>query len=239
MRIVEVMVPVVLVWVWVGWMGGTGCQSDSVPMVTLSGRVVDIFSVQPVEGAELCRLETPNRGCSVSDDEGRFSLELPATGEHWFTVTHPDYYAFLLAMKTLDEDIPLPGPVSIGSREIMDIVIGQTGVSVEPGQGHLLLWVADATGTQGQAGASLDISPDPGGLLMYMDDQGAYSMDATTTSSAGSSGWGNLPPGDYVLMVTHPDLDCEPYSSFSAGAINSFQLKVIADHATALFVLCR
>ena len=62
---------------------------------------VDIFSVQPVEGVELCRLETPSRGCSVSDDEGRFSLEMPADGEHWFTVTHPDYYAFLLAMKTL------------------------------------------------------------------------------------------------------------------------------------------
>jgi len=238
MRIVGAILPVVLGGLVLGW-GASGCQPDPEPRVTLSGRVVDIFSVQPVEGAELCRFDSPTRGCAVTDDDGWFSLALPATGEHWFTVTHPDYYAFLLAMKTEGEDIALPGPVSIGSREILDVVIGQTGVSVEPGMGHLLLWVADATGTEGQAGASLDISPAPEGILMYMDDQGAYSVDATTTSSAGSAGWGNLPPGDYVLTVTHPDLDCEPYSSFSAGAVNTFQLKVLADFATALFVLCR
>ena len=207
--------------------------------MTLSGRVVDIFSVQAIEGVELCRLETPTRGCSVTDDEGRFSLELPAEGDHWFTVAHDDYYPFLLAMTTQEEDIVLPGPVSIGSREIMEVVLGQTGVSVEPGQGHLLLWVADDTAVQGQAGATLDIAPDPGGLVVYVNDQGAYSLDATSTSSAGTAGWGNIPPGDYVLTVNHPELECVPYSSFSAGAANTFQLKIIPDHATALFVLCR
>ncbi len=221
--------------------GGSGCQDDPAPTVILSGRVADIFTVESIEGAELCRLESPNRGCAVSDEEGRFALTLPANGEHWFTVTHEEYYPFLLAMTTQDEDIPLPGPVSIGSNAVMELVLSQTGVEVGPGQGHLLLWVADETGVQGQAGATIEISPDPGGdgVVVYVDEQGAYSQDATSTSSAGSAGWGNIPPGDYVLTVRHPELECEPYSSFSAGEPNTFRLKTIAGYATALFVRCQ
>jgi len=217
----------------------SGCQEDTVPTVTLSGSVVDIFSAQPIDGVVLCRLDSPEKDCAVSDDDGRFSLALPLDTENWFTVSHEDYYPFLLAMQTEEADILLPGPVSIGSRVVMEIVLGQTGVDVEPGLGHLLLWVADETGAQGQAGATIDISPDPEGLVVYVNEQGAYSLDATATSSAGAAGYGNIPPGDYILTVTHPELDCEPYSSFSAGAVNTFQLKTIPDHATALFVRCR
>lgn len=237
MRILGSVLPVVFVGL-VGGLAAPGCQEDTVPMVTMSGVVVDVFTAQPIEGAVVCRLDSPDRGCSVTDDDGQFNLRLPANEEQWFTVSRQDYYPFLLAMTTEGEDILLPGPATIGSRAVMEIVLEQTGVVVEPGQGHLLLWIGDETATEGVAGASIAISPDPGGLIAYMDDQGAYSQDATTTSSAGSVGWGNIPPGDYVLTVTHADLECEPYAAGSAGGPNTVKLKTLADHATALFVLC-
>jgi len=217
-----------------------GCRRDSDRTVTVSGTVVDAYSSQPVEGVEVCSLLSPSSGCSVTDALGQFSVVLPATGDHWILVDHATYYPVLGGVATVGEDLVLDGLVNLFPDEILDIVFGQVSIPLETGRGHVALWAYAQLGTgEGREQVTLAISPDPGGRLGYLDDQGLIDLDLTATSVSGVAGWVNIPPGDYVATVTHPDLECAMWYPFSTASAGTIPVKVLPDRFTYLLVICQ
>jgi len=210
---------------------------DDAPRVTISGQVNDIFSGQPVQGVRFCRLAAPN-ACAETDADGNIAVRLPAESDEWLKVDHPWFVPMLVGARTTTTDFEPPGVLGLVPLDILDTVVAQVGLRVEPGKGLLNLYAYAQAGQDGRAGVTLRLDPDPGGSQGYLNDQGDMTLDATATGSPGVSSWVNLEPGDYVATVSHPDYTCAPLLAIPGEAPDTFELKIQPDRLTYLIVVC-
>ncbi len=105
--------------------------------------------------------------------------------------------------------------------------------------------VADAAGAdagtknEGLAGATLSVTPVAGKGPVYLSSGGTPDQGATATSSQGFGLFGNLPPGDYEIAVSHPTKNCViDLLGWPATNKSAARVRVQADFISAATFIC-
>jgi hypothetical protein len=99
---------------------------------------------------------------------------------------------------------------------------------------------ADAgTENEGLDGATFSVTPVSGKGPVYLSSGGTPDQGATATSSQGFGLFGNLPPGDYEVSVTHPTKTCViDLLGWPATNKSAARVRVQADFIAAATFIC-
>jgi hypothetical protein len=138
--------------------------------------------------------------------------------------------------------------ISLGIKQAMEHMVDLTTVSggavqffaAEPGDGVLQVALLDKysaklsnlDGTPAMCGKDGDEPCKP----FYLDENGEPDVTLTQSSRTGVGAFGNVPPGKYLLSISHPDLDCTehlPESGWRAEQEDSVVVQVIDQWVTA------
>ncbi len=104
---------------------------------------------------------------------------------------------------------------------------------------------SDAAGTdagtknEGLDGATMTVTPVAGKGPVYLSSGGTPDQGATATSSQGFGIFGNLPPGDYEVAVSHPTKTCViDLLGWPATNKSAARVRVQADFIAAATFIC-
>jgi len=218
-----------------------GDGGDSAPTITITGSIADASTFAPLEDVRICLYEHHSTPCAHTDADGSYSMDVPASSELIFEVTRDGYWPYLTNFLAPGIDYEFPGPLYIFSEAEVLAGAASLGETIDAERGHLWVTVSDARtvdGASGLPGAALDLDPGAGGILFFVDDDQSLSKTRTTTSSQGMASYMNAAPGDWILQVSHPDLECKPEHAFAGPQANSFRVHLTAGYTTSIFVYC-
>jgi hypothetical protein len=187
-------------------------DEDRTRTTRVAGQLLRIFSNAPLPGVEmrLCGsldvLCTAPLHTTVTDADGRYEQTVPY-GFRGFTETRPPAGAEVMPM--LIPTLPPPtedrlledGGASIHdpSAADLDSLLGVVGKKTEPEAGHVIAVVSDCRDHLASQ-VVLEAEPLlPTSLAYYLDETGLPNPQQTQTSSRGSLGVINLPPGPVIL----------------------------------------
>jgi len=196
----------------------------------------------PVSDIKICAPDYPDIPCTRSDENGGWKIPgLPKDTDVIITAKHPEYVSSLFPQNTAWDwydwyKVAMP-------LWAMDENAERLKVSLDADKGQLLFLVWEGLNTNGEdtekiSGVKAEIDPDST-LLFYGDGWNLASSDLNETSSSGSGGALNLPPGTYNLRLNGPAGPCAEHSfSFAHEADGNIPIPVRAGFTTAVDVIC-
>jgi hypothetical protein len=198
--------------------------SPKSPTVTLTEKIVDNQSGSPVSGLNVsicngCPCPSPSNpllGDAQTDDAGIYSVQIPNPsgigniGLNGCAQYHPDpdsgitpefaYWGYPLSEAQAVDTATSTEGRTITSEETASIY-GVFGVPLDPtGAPWLTLFVLDCLGSLA-SGVQITIQPNAQ-VPEFYNVPGGASLTATQTSSQGSGGFLNVPPGQYTVTAT-------------------------------------
>lgn len=177
----------------------------------------------PVEGAEVCVLDTTD--CATSNASGELSLDIPALSEVALTIVATDYIPVLYGAVTGPSDASF----NVTLRPTAEIEAGAdaAGVTLDGTKGIIGFSVL------GPAGTTAELSP-ASGTLVYQDENGDAdpSLTGTVEGVVGMGTFWNVEPGDYDLSYSHPDTTCQasPVGTWKGSTEGTARVTVLAGH---------
>jgi hypothetical protein len=174
----------------------SGAPVEPAP-VTLSGLVRDLITFDPMSGVGVCALDQPD-SCTVTDDEGTFSVLAEATGDLALDLSAPERRRAIVPISTREGDAYV---LTFLVPESVFAGVGQTvGVTPDPGKGALFVM-------RSVAGATATLSSGAGPF--YFDGP-MHDPAATTTIGGGTVLFLDVDTGAATFTFTHPTLTCDP-----------------------------
>lgn len=201
------------------------------------GKVLDLLG-GGLGDVTVCPLDTPD-ACVVSEGDGDFLVEgLPEDTDVVVTMDKPDHLrtAYLHHTTVTQEWRKTLMPDSLVST-----MANRVDIEREPGKGHLMfiLWEGpDYASFNRVEGVEFSIDA-PDATVFYQAGGGLPDPTLTATSSAGSGGAFNLEPGEYQAWFTAPGKVCEPWFSFDFPAGGAVPVRIVADYASYVDLVCR
>jgi hypothetical protein len=213
----------------------------------------------PVTGAQVCAYlwadggttipgpdagTAGNIGCTTTDAQGDFSLNLPPATDVVLTVTKAGYNPVLQPIGTSHnamDGVAQAGPIYLALTTDPQPPIGTTIDWAGTGQVNFFA-IGPApdggNGFGGDPGAQVSLSPAAGDGPFYIASGGEFQLDASAMVDA--LGWFyNVPPGIYDLVVADAAHDCEPIEfQFSSNGFplttppHAIQIPVVAGYTT-------
>jgi hypothetical protein len=191
----------------------------------------------PLEDAEVCQTDTTN--CVISDAGGLARLELPVNEDVSFTVKK-DGYQPVLEVDVTDGDYGSSRDTHVVWPDELQALWYQSAMVEYPPRGVGTVWVglvpplADATfeliGAEGKAFYNEE-SMTKIGLTANLD------LEATT--SAGTGGFFEVPPGEYQIELGGTASGCGPWRAWPGDTENRVRFLVRDGAITVLSVDCR
>lgn len=210
------------------WLSCGGEPAEE-PSVTLSGHVQDILSERPLEGVQICLLESPVP-CATSVADGSYSLSgVPAYRDVFLSYQAGGYYPQLLAYHTAGRDDAWV--FNLASRAAVEAQARLLGLAVEPEAGQIAFAALQPDSLDGRSGIAVALSP-PVSPPVYHNELLLPDQRLVATSTAGTGLIPNVPPGDYALRFSE---GCTPRFGFPPEA-GSDALAVLVVRGTSTFV---
>ena len=195
-----------------------------------------------VEGVELCAPEHPELECVLSDQEGGWTLPgLPRDSDIYLTAVHNDYASSLFPQHTSMAwydwyKVAIP-------KSVMETNASQLDLTIDDQRGQLLFLTWEGLNIDGidtenvvDVTASSDAELD---TLFYGNILGLASSSQAATSSSGSGGMLNLPPGELSLQLQAPAGVCAQEHMFHFHAEEGvIPVPIRAGFTTAIDVIC-
>jgi hypothetical protein len=189
--------------------------------------VTDILAApMPNVPAKLCRAvdtscDSPDAEL-VSDAQGLFHFELARGFTGYLEVTMEPFFPILYYFPpVLDANTPLP-PLALTPVQLIQGLGGAVGAVPDDERGHILLTVLSCMGPA--PGVSFSAPKADDKTITYYVQGGIPSQDFDATTSEGSGGFLNFPPGNAVVKL----------SSGKAGELTALSLTVRAGHITSV-----
>jgi hypothetical protein len=196
----------------------------------------------PIEGFEVCAPDLPEIDCTTTDEDGGWKLPgLPRDTDVIITAAHPDYVPSLFAQNT---GMSWYEWYKVGiPTNIADSNAGRLDTENDPTRGHMLFlaWEGlniDGEDTDAVPGVTLETAG--GGRVFYGNALQLADPDRTETSSSGSGGVLNVPPGEMEVRLRAPAGRCahEPMFHPTVGDAGWIPVPVRAGWTTAIDVMC-
>lgn len=211
-------------------------QAEPVPevTVTLTGRVLDIVSQNPVTDVSVCVYEHPEVPCALTAN-GEYTLEdVPGHTRLFIEYTKSSYFPTIAEFETTDTDESWV--FMLASTAAIELQALLLGLSVDSSTGQIVFAAFDSSTGYGQSGVSMSLSPSSG-TIMYSGDEGIPET-RSDTSSLGAGGFLNVEPGTYTLTYDFPGGSCWPYFGWEASGSNTVEVRVEAGIATFVSQYC-
>jgi hypothetical protein len=183
-----------------------------------------------LEGAQLCQTATIN--CALSDSRGRVTIHLPIGEESSFTLEMEGYASYLV-------------PIVLTAEVAEEFGMASDRLMVARHEGATCQYPMIETGsilvsfvTSAFAGATFDLV-DATGKPYYVDEEGNWRPDLTATTSRGSGGFCEVPPGnEFEIELGGTAEDCHPSWAWPSEAENAVRFPVEENYLTYLSVSC-
>lgn len=196
---------------------------------------------QRVPDMQLCPLDLPDVPCVTTDEDGLFTLPgLPLDADVAVRAEHPDFVPVLFPQHT---SFAWYAWKKVGvSPWVMDQNASRMDAELDPERGSLLFLAFEGLNLDGvdtprvpDVTATLSTP----GEVFYADGVGLASASATETTSSGSGGALNLPPGIAELTLTAPAGPCDEHGfSFAREPGEPIPVPILAGFVTAIDVIC-
>ena len=221
-----------------GGSGGDGGDGGSGATATLSVFLFESLvegGIQPLEGARLCETDTTN--CATTDAAGNAAIRLQVGDEISYTIEKPGYVKGLRADILAIEGSYVPSSVS---TDVQMEARFEPLMSPYPMQGTgtiLAQAFSDKLGVQPISGATFELVGSAG-KAFYVDDDGGWTRDLTTTTSEGSGGFVEVGPGEHELRVGGAVQSCEVLRGWPSDSANTMRVPVRAGFMTITRFFC-
>lgn len=235
--------------------GNTDSGDSDAALIPLRMTFTDGVTGVGIAGAEICTLvPESDEPCPTTDANGLLETtwEVSEFTNVLNRLAHPDYMTTLYVGR-YDQDVhdgwmntlKTSDAVEIGywslTPSIVTVYLATGGLSLDAGQGLAAYWLlsADGSSLDGARVVLENDSGEPVGQAFYHGaDSSTIDSDLTATSTAGSVGFVNVPPGEYTLRVFHDTLTCMPFFAFASDIPNVTTVPVEADSYTIGSLFC-
>lgn len=245
--------------------GGTGTSADSACTgsgVVATGVVKAFEAGVPrqdfdfLSGVSVCVHGRDDIPCGETAG-GVFSLcDLPENAQLLLRFEHPDYLPMLRMLETGRADYDILAETVLGASDLAEEQASEFGVAVDSISGGAIQFFGASPGDgvlqvrllEGYSVSLLTLDGEPaqcpdgeGGsvqcLPLYLDPDGEADFDLSASTSIGIGAFGNVPPGQYLMRMSHPQLYCDqilPESGFlPAEAGETVKVEVLDGFITA------
>lgn len=183
---------------------------------------------EPMPGvpAKLCRAVDPS--CSapdaqlVSDAQGLFHLKLPRGFTGYLEVTQEPFFPILYYFPPVLDSKTALVPLALTPVQLIQGLGGAVGAAPDDERGHILLTILSCLG--GAPGVAFSAPKADDQTITYYVQGGIPSGDFDATTSEGSGGFLNFPPGNVVVKLR----------SGKAGELAALSLTVRAGYITSV-----
>jgi len=205
-------------WVFALWVFPiVGCHEVSTPTtaplsLSATGWDAEAESEVRLEGVELCEIDTTN--CMLSNANGEVTIELPI-GEAGYTLEREGYADYVVANVMpqngreypfyLEQDQWMVAQHQLVMAQYPMSGTGTIEIGIFPNSAGVTLTLIDATGKP-----------------YYVDEEGNWSLDLTSTTSFGWGGFVSVPPGEFQVKVGGTAQRCVSDWGWPREADNTF-----------------
>jgi hypothetical protein len=225
-----------------GGSAGSGGSGGSGGTVTFSFEITG-FSGQvgylgPLEGVEVCQLDTNN--CVITGADGKGTVDLPIGEEVAYTTVKEGYASYLHAGVVP----PVPLQVKFGMADdtrmsyLHDLVMSPYPME---GTGEVIFFEVDLDGPPGPfPGATLELIGSTGKAYYYNED-GDWDPDLTATTSNSLVPWGGfteVTPGEVEVTWGGTAEDCILFKGWPSDKENTMRIPVMEGFTTVAEVTC-
>lgn len=183
--------------------GGNGGEGGEFVLgdLTYTGTILDGFTQMPLGGVDVCSLEPP-LPCTPTDAMGAFTyVGVHANTRHRVGASLTNYFPIETLIDTGDIDGTLTGFMIAEGIIELGLQSG-AGVTWDKSLAAISVTVRNLA-NQPQAGYSVTLTPDAGEGPFYLTSN-SIDPNATSTTTAGTAFFVNIPFGDYDVDVTGP-----------------------------------
>lgn len=186
--------------------------------------------VIPLEGVEICQLDTTN--CATTNAAGNATLELPAGEKVAWTTVREGYGSYLVADVT-DADFAPTSAFAMGSNEWLAKQFGLVLSDYPPrSTGAVLVALVPPF-----AGATVTLV-DATGKRFYIDEEGNSALGLEATTSDGTAGFVEVGPGEFQVEIGGTAQRCVPARAWPSDEDNRIEVPVREGYITAAAVNC-
>jgi hypothetical protein len=227
-----------------------GC-SESTPWtgatLTVSGRLTDYTSRNPIAGAAVCVYfpQTSPKACTATAADGTYSLPGVPSGTQEMISASAAGYVSVLQMGTVTADkstingfMPTVGAANAIGTVVsveLDLTKGQLVFIEDAGMGP----PPDGGMAMNPADVTVSLSPASGKGPFYANTAGVPDTSLQKTTTSGFGAFLNLAPGDYDLTFSPPSgKTCTANHAWSNGKPNGIKVRIAAGFITALIASC-
>ena len=208
-----------------------GCGDSEAPTAPVTVRVtefVDLSDLQrPMPGAEVCEADTDN--CTMTDEEGIATINLPADAEVSYTITKEGFASYLLSDVNNGN---LEHWTWMFPEEEVTRLAGLIGTTF-PGTGDGLIIIRAFT----DPGVMFDLVGESNEPFYFLDGgTPSREIDATTEDKRG--GFTDVAPGEYEFDVIGAPGPCQPFVVWPGDQDDRFKVPVKAGHISWVSVTC-
>jgi hypothetical protein len=185
----------------------------------------------PLEGAEVCETDTTN--CAMTDAGGLARLQLPVNQEVSFTITKEGYEPIL---KVDETDLRFESMGITLWKDELVVPWYESVMSAYPPTRVGTVWVGLTPPLMGATFELIDAKGEP---FYDQDDSTQASRDLKATTSAGSGGFLEVPPGEFQIALGGTASGCKAWRAWPGDAENRIRFLVRDGYLTALNIDCR
>ncbi len=185
----------------------------------------------PVEGMEICRLETTD--CVVTDPDGYATVKGFADEEVAFTMKKEGFgsYIYTYTMRASGPPLPLGNATESRFEEMFELVMSP--YPMEAGAGAL--WVSGSP-----EGAVLNLVGATGKPFYAADDgKQTWSTDFTAATPQGGGGFVEVAPGEYQVEVSGTSENCVPARGWPGASANTVRMPVREGYLSSARMDCK
>lgn len=223
---------------------GSQCSDEG---VVITGVVKEFVAGVPrqefqfLDGVQVCVEDHDEVPCATTKGGVYQLCGVPADAQLLLRFENDDYLPMVRMLETNQADYDILAETVLGAANLAEDQASEFGVAVESISGGAIQFFGASPGdgvlqVRLLAGYSVELltldgdpaqCPDGEGtgtidcLPLYLDKDGQADFDLTASTSIGIGAFGNVPAGDYLMHMTHPDPDlvCDqtlPESGFLA-----------------------
>lgn len=212
----------------IGCGSDTGAESTSLT-ITMSGWDPNLGFVGPLEGVEVCEIETDN--CVVTSAAGVATFEVAVAQEVSFTLEKEGYQSYIMTGVATTE----PGELTLGMSTVQRIEDMHTFVmSPYPMEGTGDIVVISEPKLEGE---TLSLTGGTG-KVFYYNALGNWDASLTATSSWGWGGFTEVSPGEVQVELGGTATGCTVTLGWPGDVANSVRMPIRAGYLTQVYVSC-
>jgi hypothetical protein len=240
-----------------GGASGSSCKGG----VTITGVVkefepkIERQRFKTVSGVKVCVYQHDEVPCDTTDSSGTFSLcGVPEDSDLLLSFQKTNYAKALRMLTTRKDDYDILAETAIGTLDLGIAEAGMHGLDLKTVDGGVIQFFAaePANGVLqvallGDYSAELlDLDGNPAQCIsdkgdvpckpLYLDELGEPAPALTKATKKGVGAFGNVKPGEYLLRIKHPTLDCTshlPEAGWHADAKDEVRVKAVDEWITS------